>query len=163
MTSDFKKSTPLSEDNVEENMEDILNSIRQIMNMDIDQASTKSAKTPGSPAREISDILNIAPTSSQSQPAAALKPKAIQDDVLVLKRQTTPAKEKAVPHPKEKAKDSPQPQKLNAPLSLPSMVENAIKPVIEQWLNDNLERILEDIVREEIKKMLNITRQERTL
>lgn len=159
MNSEFEKNMPLSDDNVEENMEDILNSIRQIMNMDMDQASTKPAKSSSSPSKEISDILNIAPR--KSQPSVVLKPKTSQDDVLVLKRPTAPAKEKPVPQPQSKEKNIvPQ---SNAPLSLPSMVENAIKPVIEEWLTNNLERILEDIVREEIKKMLNITRQDRTL
>lgn len=152
------KAPPLSDDNVEENMEDILSSIRQIMSMD-GRSSGSSPASPAAPTEKRAgpypDIPHIIQEKAATKPPASQK----DDGVLVLKKSSpknkTPAKTPKAAGTKKTEKAGSKTSKHKS-LSLPDLVQQAMRSAVEQWMVENLERIVEEVVRDEIKKILNI-------
>ena len=158
MTSEteLKNAAPLADDNVEENMEDILNSIRQIMNMDVSpQSSTQSPRPSPKKASAYPDIPHIIDKKKTADVLS--QPKKAKDILILKKSAAAPSKPKpsAPTQDKPAMKEPAKPQKKKS-ISLPDLVHQSLHTAIEKWLAQNLERIVEEVVREEIKRMLNV-------
>lgn len=148
MTSETnpKNAVPLSDDNIEENMEDILNSIRQIMN--IEAPCSEKVTEPKKKSNSFADIPHI---SDRKKPLSS-NTEAVCDNVLVLQKSArSPLKSSASTTPKNVEKST-----KNKEFSLPDLIKESLHVSIEQWVVKNVEPIVEKVVREEIKKMLNL-------
>lgn len=152
MTSETnqKNTVPLSDDNIEENMEDILDSIRQIMNIEAPSSPTPSGKS--SAAKKKSASFSDIPHISDKKKPSSTNTEAGGDNVLVLQKTArSPLKSATSADAKNVGKEA-----KNKEFSLPDLIKESLHISIEKWVMKNVEPIVEKVVREEIKKMLNL-------
>ncbi|OFW90281.1 MAG: hypothetical protein A2977_03915 [Alphaproteobacteria bacterium RIFCSPLOWO2_01_FULL_45_8] len=127
----------LPSDHAEETMEEILASIRQIM----DPAQNQNVPLQPSPHRPLPET------------------EKREDNVLVLtKKITTPqAEQKETSSDKQRKEPlSPSSQKLEgkSPV-LENLVASSLAPLLQDWLAKNLPNMVEKAVKEEFKKLLD--------
>lgn len=138
-----KNAVPVSDDNMEENMEDILNSIRQIMNIEPPSSSSEKPPVVKKKAASFSDIPHI---SDKKKPLPE-NTQTVSDNVLVLQKPSQPPLKPSISVNMEKSS-------ANKAFSLPDLIKESLHISIEKWVIKNVEPIVEKVVREEIKKCL---------
>ena len=135
-----------NDDNVEDNMDDILNSIRQIMDMNHKE---DVQERPAAPTRKVFPEIPHVITDKKVFTAA---PSPKEDkETLVLSRKKTSSK------PAESKADNSAPTDRSVPkdldLGLPPIIAAAIKPALQEWMNEHLQSIVEQVVREEVQRL----------
>ncbi len=159
-------------------MEDILASIRKIL-ADETVEEQQQAPAPEPVAEEV-----VAPEPIQPEPAPMPEPVAQDDDVMdltsaqMISPEPAPVMEPIIPAPIPQAPELiAQPvakasactltylaQKIaedrnsglgNAGLTIEDIVRESIKPIIKEWLNQNLYDMVERLVRKEIEKVVD--------
>jgi cell pole-organizing protein PopZ len=140
------KITETLQEHAEGDMEEILASIRKIMD------PNPQVSTPSPPQSSTS-------TSSLDSPQGTIvADKKHSEDVLVLTRKIAPKSSDIKENRSQKSEKesfSPHVSKPEGKSSLESLVSSSLTPLIQVWLEKNLPNIVEKVVKEEIKKLLD--------
>ncbi|MFN7662928.1 MAG: DUF2497 domain-containing protein [Alphaproteobacteria bacterium] len=132
--TDSKDLNPF-EDQPEESLEEILSSIRKIM----EPSLTPMAETP---SKKVTRPPLVAP----------------KEDVLVLRKKA----DISVKETLSEAKPAPKVSSAGSGKSpLETMILTSMNPLIKSWIEKNLSQIVEKIVREEIQRLLNPSHKSR--
>lgn len=132
--TDSKDLNPF-EDQPEESLEEILSSIRKIM----EPSLTPTVETP-------------------SKKATTPPPVASKEEVLVLRKKA----DISVKETSSEAKPAPKVSSAASSKSpLETMILTSMNPLIKSWIEKNLPQIVEKIVKEEIQRLLNPSHKSR--
>lgn len=140
----MKPAEPFSEQ-TEESMEEILASIRKIMD------------APSLVAQDKNLSPNAIPSSESLLLARETSPKG--EDVLVLTKKSNPSAQlsskesKPLMPVRELFSGSSTPREGKNPFE--SLVTSSLSPLIQSWLEKNLATIVEKVVKEELRKLLD--------
>ena len=129
----------------EPSMEDILASIKRVI---AEEKESRAAVPPSSPneAQDEEDVLELDESMAAEAPAAApleLGPPLLDENAADTSRQKLEALSNLA------ASAPPQPQ-VNP---LEDMLREMLRPVLKQWLDENLPRIVDEHVKREITRI----------
>jgi uncharacterized protein len=130
----------------EPSMEDILASIKRVI---AEEKELRAAVPPPSPgdSDDAEDVLELdasmAATDEQPAPPMELGPPLLDEQVADSSRQKLEALSSA-------AASAPPPSQVNP---LEDMLREMLKPVLKQWLDENLPRIVDEHVKREISRI----------
>ena len=129
----------------EPSMEDILASIKRVI---AEEKELRAAVPPHSPegADDDEDVLELDESMEADEPAAApleLGPPLLDDEAADTSRQKLEALSTV-------AATAPPPSQVNP---LEDMLREMLRPVLKQWLDENLPRIVDEHVKREITRI----------
>jgi cell pole-organizing protein PopZ len=130
----MEEPNSITVDSNDENMEEILASIREIISSD------EGVSTPPAPSLKSPPLNTLEERSSKPEPSHASRK---SEDVLVLTKKSSGLKTETSFSKKEG----------KSPLE--SLVSSSLTPLIQTWLEKNLSTLVERIVKEEIKTLLS--------
>lgn len=147
-------------------MEEILSSIRRVMARE----DAESDKAPRIKTRVIADpfaaqeaietaeasdeeVLELTDTTADSQPDETPADATRVEDDPLLSKDRVEASRNTLSQLAEIVKPQPRADLPIGTVSLDDMVREAIKPMLKQWLDQNLPTIVEDMVAREIQRI----------
>ena len=155
--------------NEESSMEDILLSIRQILASDDEPqekgASSKSISFHKEEVIELTEVVpvfhaptstpEVAPTKKEETPGMT----AAEQDAKLISQKTVEAASQSL----SKLTEALHPTQFSAPVhhhtiggsvTLEVLVSQAMQPILREWMDQNLPRVIESVVTAEIKKLV---------
>lgn len=125
----------------EPSMEDILASIKRVI---AEEKEIRAAAPPGEPEAEEEDVLELDESmAAPVEPPADLGPPLLEEEVADESRGRLEELASVA------AAAPPQPQ-INP---LEEMVREMLRPILKQWLDDNLPKIVDEHVKREIHRI----------
>lgn len=133
-------------------MEDILSSIRKIL--DDDPKATK--KTPEKKKEEPLELTDVVEEETKIDAASASKQApekpSFQDESL-MSPSALSASINALSSLKEAINPAPKQSPMHSQTTLEEMAKSLLMPLLKDWINQNLPPIVEKIVKEEVQKL----------
>lgn len=146
----------LLEDDSEQSMEEIMASIRKIMTPTSSQEeNVLQSKENSSVSFSLTSSQDLPPQSISTSTEFSPEKNPPQDEVLVLTKKSPLLEKLRNASQNPKLNPTPSSQRIERKSSLEQLVSSALSPLIQTWLEKNLPNVVEKIVKEEIKTLLN--------
>ena len=133
-------------------VEEILKSIKAIVNKEFDKTNTSSEE----------DVLEL--TTEVSNQSSTISQQPIQNKSLISEDKASKTRE-LLKEFADKALDASKEQQFDSDhcpqMTVEELVVDLVKPRLSSWLEDNLERIVRNVVSQEIQKLVPGKKQER--